>query len=147
MKKFRFRLQTVLDQRKAKEERLQIELAEVLREEAQESAKLAELLEKLDDAVAAVQSALESNKPANEIAAADEYAKCVRDDVKVQQLTVRAVRARVEAKRAEVVEAMKERKVLEALRDKQEREHLDAQMRVEQNQLDDVASVRYARGS
>jgi flagellar FliJ protein len=147
MKRFRFKLQTVLDQRKAREERLQVELAEVLREEARESAKLAELLEKLDDAVASVQSALESKLSAGEIAAADEYAKCLRDDVKVQQLTIRAVRSRVEAKRAEVVEAMKERKVLEALRDKQEREHIAAQMRIEQNQLDDVASVRYARGA
>jgi flagellar protein FliJ len=147
MKRFRFRLQTALDQRKAKEERLQIELGEILREEAQEAARLADLLERLDEAVASVGAALDSNLPANEIAAADEYAKCLRDDVKVQQLTIRAVRSRVEAKRAEVVEAMKERKVLEALRDKQEREHVAAQMRVEQNELDDVASVRYARGA
>jgi flagellar protein FliJ len=147
MKRFRFKLQTVLDQRKAKEDRLQAELGELLREEADEAAKLAALLERLAEAVASVESALDSSLPANEIAGADEYAKCLRDDVKVQQLTIRAVRSKVEAKRAEVVEAMKERKVLEALRDKQEREYVAAQMRVEQNELDDVASVRYARGA
>lgn len=147
MKKFRFKLQTVLDQRKAREDRLQIELVEVLGEEAREASRLAALLQQLDEALGTVRAAIEDNKPANELAAADEYAKCLRDDVKVQQLTIRAVRTRVEAKRAEVVEAMKERKVLEALRDKQEREHVAGQMRIEQNEMDDIASVRYARGA
>lgn len=138
-------MQTVLEQRQAREDQLQTDLVACLQEEAVETARLAELLRKLDDAVAAVQSALSENSASVDLASADEYAKCLRDDVKVQQMTLRAVRSKVEAKRAELVDAMKERKVLESLRDRQEREHLAVQMRAEQNEFDDMASVRYGR--
>ena len=145
MKRFKFRLQTVLDQRRTREERLQIELGALQREGSLEASKLAALVQSLGDAVQAVESALRESAAPDEIARSDDYAKCLRDDVKLQQLTLRAVRSRVEAKRGEVVEAMKERKVLEALRDKQKRDYIAAQTRAEQNQLDDVATVRYAR--
>ena len=47
--------------------------------------------------------------------------------------------------RTKFIEAMKEREVLEALRDKQERSYVYECARAEQNQLDADASVRYAR--
>ncbi len=76
----------------------------------------------------------------------DEYAQALRDDIKVQCLTIEAVRERLEAKRVEVTDAMKARQVIEALRDKQERDYLTAIARAEQGALDEMASVRFARG-
>lgn len=146
MKKFRFKLQTVLDQRKAKEDHLLAELGEVRREEAAEAARLTRLRGELEAARAGMVAALAGNARPEELARRDEYVKTMRDDARVQELTLEAVRARAEAKRLEVVEAMKERKVLESLRDKQEREYVQACERAEQQQMDEMASVRYARG-
>jgi flagellar FliJ protein len=146
MRRFRFRLQTLLDQRKSIEEQLLAELGEVRREEVAEMERLDALHNKLEMALRNVEAALGKNAPAEELGRMDEYAKTIRDDVKVQQLTLVSVQERVEAKRMEVVNAMQDRQVLEALRDKQEREYLAVIAKAEQNELDEMASVRYARG-
>ncbi|MCE5314763.1 MAG: flagellar export protein FliJ [Armatimonadota bacterium] len=146
MKRFKFRLQTLLDQRKSVEDILLAELAEVRREEAAEVERLDSLYDRLEAALENLETAMSKNDPIEEISRLDEYAKATRDDIKVQQLTLEAVRERVEAKRLEVVKAMQDRQVLEALRDKQEAEYLAAVAKAEQNELDEMASLRYARG-
>ncbi len=146
MKKFTFKLQTVLDQRKAKEDHLLGELAAVRRQEAAELVRLIRLKDELAAARAGLSSAHARNAPAEELGRRDEYLKTKRDDVRLQEMTLEAVRCQVEAKRREVVTAMKERKVLETLRDKQEREYMAAGARAEQTALDDMASLRHARG-
>ena len=144
MRKFRFRLQTLLDHRKAKEELLQMELGEIRRQESVELARLADLHARLSGAWAALESALTGNASPLDVSRLDEYAKALRDDIKVQYLTIEAVRERLEAKRVEATEAMRARKVIEALRDKQEQGHISTHMRAEQNALDEMASLRYA---
>ncbi|MCE5198759.1 MAG: flagellar export protein FliJ [Armatimonadota bacterium] len=146
MKRYKFRLQSLLDQRKSLEEQLLAELGELRREEAAEVMRLHVLCQRLEIACIEIEDALKRNAQCAELAQRDEYAKTLRDDVRVQELTIEAVRERVEAKRQEVVKAMQDRKVLETLRDKQEQEYLQAIARAEQNELDEMSSVRYARG-
>ena len=50
------------------------------------------------------------------------------------------------ASKSEVVEAAKQRKVLEQLCDRQRREYELEAARMEQKELDEMASVRFARG-
>ena len=146
MRMFKFRLQTLLDQRKAKEDRILGELGKLRGEEAAEERVLASLRDRLKSACASLERELAQSGGAEEINRWDEYAKATRDDIRVQELTLIAVRERVEAKRQELIKAMQERQVLESLRDKQEREYLLSIARAEQNELDDMASLRYARG-
>jgi len=146
MKRFKFRLQTVLDQRQTVEDRLLAELAELRREEQAEIHRLRALESVLASAERLLESALQENRNADEISRRDDYAKTMRDDVRLQELTLEAVQRRVEAKRVELIDAMRDRKVMEALRDRQQREYLMAQARAEQNSLDEIASLRFARG-
>lgn len=143
MKKFRFRLQTLLDQRQTIEDQLLAELGELRQEEAVELARLSGLRAELVQVWEALAMLDRSNAAALE--RSDLYAKTLPDDIKVEELTLEAVRTRVEAKRAELVEAMKQRKVIETLRDKQEHAYIDAAMRAEQSSLDEMSSLRYAR--
>jgi len=145
MKTFRFKLQTLLDQRRRREDVLQVELAEIIREEAKELNRLAELESRRAE-LQARRAKLERRNAAVELQM-DEYAQALRDDIKVQHLTVDAVRERLEAKRAEVLEAMKARKVIEALRDKQQRDYILAIARAEQSMLDEMASLKHARAT
>jgi flagellar protein FliJ len=145
MKRFHFRLQTLLEQRKAKEDRRMTEFGELKQEEAKEVKKLQELNQKLEDAAKSLESVLKKGKHTEEIALWDGFAKVIRDDIRVQFLTIEAVRKNVEAKRQELVIAMQDRKVLEALRDKQEREYIAAAEKAEQNEMDDMTAIRYAR--
>lgn len=146
MKKFRFKLQTLLEHRQDKEEQLLAELAVLRHEEAMEIAKLMEIKMRLEQSRTNLEEALRRNAHMDEVFRYDEYMKALVDDTKVQELTIEAVKTRVEAKRLEVVEAMKDRQVLESLRDKHENAYLLAQARAEQNVIDEMSSVRFARG-
>ena len=145
MKAFRFRLQTLLELRQAEEDQLAGELAELRREEALDLSRLHRLIDRHASACERVREALVESAAVEEIERRDEYAKTLRDDIRVQELTIEAVRKRIEAKREELVEAMKQRQVIESLRGKQESAYLAAQAAIEQKQLDETASVRYAR--
>ncbi len=146
MKKFRFRLQTLLDQRKSTEEVLQAELGKLLYEELVEMERLGELKIRLEQAWQRFDAlSADSHTTAEAFEICDRWAKALRDDIKVQMLTIEAVRRRIDEKRAEVAEAMKQRKVIETLRDRQEHEYIIEQTRAEQNALDDIASLAYAR--
>lgn len=145
MRKFRFKLQAVLDHRKFEEDRLKVELANLMGEEARERSKLAQLIQELELSQQILIDKLQSAAEASELKLIDEYAKAKLDDIRVQQLTIDAIVQRVEAKRLEVLQAMKRRKLLEALRDKQKSLHLYEAARLEQGQLDDDASVKFAR--
>lgn len=146
MKKYKFRLQTLLDQRQAKEDKLLRELGLIRQEEVDAALQLSKLEERLQRAESAMINMLQNNANTLEISRLDEYQKAIRDDIKLQELTIEAIRKKVEAKRNELVEAMKDRKVLEALRDKQEKEYIQQYLKAEQNEMDEMASVRYARG-
>lgn len=146
MKKFRFKLQTLLDQRQTKVDNLLAQLAELRAEERKEIAQLVCLQKQLKCACESIEKVLKDGADLGKLAQCDEYAKTARDDIKVQELTIEAVRARVESKRLEVVDAMKDLQVLEALRDKQERAYMLEYARAEQNEIDEMASLRYARG-
>jgi flagellar FliJ protein len=146
VKKFRFRLQTLLDQRKSTEEMLQAELGKLLYEELVELERLGELKVRLEQAWQHFETlSQDPHTTAEAFEVCDRWSKTLRDDIKVQMLTIEAVRKRIDEKRAEVAEAMKQRKVIETLRDHQEHEYVVAQARAEQNALDDIASLAYAR--
>ncbi len=146
MKKFRFRLQTLLDQRKSREEVLQAELGKLLHEELTELERLGQLKIRLAQAWQHFDAlSADSRTTAEAFDTCDRWSKALRDDIKVQMLTIEAVRRRIDEKRTEVTEAMKQRKVIETLRDRQEHEYILEQARVEQSALDDIASLAYAR--
>lgn len=147
MRKFVFRLQTLLDHRKTVEDQKLAELAEVRQEEAREVARLAELNVEVDTACERLKNALDKRAGMAEVTRWDEYVKTLRDDIAVQELTIKTVCERIEQKRQEVVTAMKDRQALESLRDKQQNEFELARARAEQNTLDEMASLRYARGT
>lgn len=135
----------MLEHRRFEENRLKVELAEVMREEARERSRLARLISELESSKKALLDSLSRGVPASELELLDEYVKTKRDDVRVQQLTVESIRDRVESKRREVLEAIRRRKLLESLRDKQEKRYLYEAFRAEQKELDDTATVRFAR--
>lgn len=150
MKRFVFRLQTLLNHRKDVEQMLLGELAQHRLQEQSELARLDQLVsdrQRSWDALSHRMHAAEVTGASSwDLANGDEYCKALGDDIGLQELTLAAARREVEAKLAEVVEAAKERKVLEQLCEKQRREHELEAARLEQTQLDEMSSVRFARG-
>jgi flagellar protein FliJ len=147
MKKFRFKLQTVLDQRQIKEDQYLAELAKARQQEAAEILKLEDLKTKLKQVCKSIENAFKDNLDISELERWNSYAEATRDDIKVQELTLKTVREIVEQKRQDLVEAMKEKQVLETLRDKQEQQYLKVAATAEQTILDEMASLKYLRSA
>lgn len=146
MKKFVFRLQVLLNHRRDIEQMLLGELALLQNERRLEQQRLNELMQAREDSWEALVMLAAHGASPWDLANGDEHCKALGDDIGLQELNLAAADKRVEEKLAEVIEAAKERKVLEQLCDKHRREYELAAARQEQNELDEMASVRYARG-
>src|SRR5436305_364377 len=110
----RFRLQSVLHFRANREEVLTMELGKLQAEELASRNFLEELRGESDRTLADTAALLAAGKV--DIGAVEQgfvYAEAVQAAIRAQIGIVAEIGARVEEKRAEVIEAMKQRKVLE----------------------------------
>lgn len=146
MKKFVFRLQTLLNHRRDIEQMLLGELALLQNEKQLELRRLNELMLAREHSWETLAHLAAHGASPWDLANGDEHCKALGDDIGVQELNIAAVERKIEAKLLEVIEAAKERKVLEQLCDKHRREYELAAARQEQNELDEMSSVRFARG-
>jgi flagellar export protein FliJ len=146
MSAFRFRLETLLRLRIAERDERRADLAKALRAE--------ELLFDQQRQLAAEQAAVlvatrEQNTPGEAnvdgLLQNSRYLLVLR--ARGQQLTqqMAQVAAEVERRRQSVVEADRQVRVLEKLRERQMRAHADAQLRQEVKQLDEAATIGHAR--
>lgn len=145
MKKFVFRLQVLLNHRRDVEQMLLGELAVLQREKQLELQKLSDLKVAQEKSWEALVHLAAHGASPWDLANGDEHCRALGDDIGLQELNVAAAQRKVDEKLIEVIEAAKERKVLEQLCDKQRREFELAAARAEMNELDEMASVRFAR--
>ncbi len=145
MKKFSFNLQSLLDHRISIEEMRLMELARLRMEEDAQRARLSALRASQRASWQALLDLSASMADSAALAHAAEHCEAMGDDVRLGELNVQAACRNMELKLAEAIEASRERKLIEQLRDKRRREHELEQMRIEQNELDDMTTIRYAR--
>jgi flagellar protein FliJ len=142
----RFRLQPVLNFRVNREEMLHMELGKLQAEELAARTLLEEFRAESERTLADTAALLGAGKV--DLAAVEQgfvYAEAVNGAIGVQLGIAHEAGAKVETKRAEVVEAMQERKVLEKLKQRHERAYDEWATRVEQALIDDMVTVRYNR--
>lgn len=146
MRKFKFNLQRVLDYRESIEEKLLMELAAVRARHDREVAKLAEISRHRDRFRRRMkESASGGRADADEIRRAHLYMDDLVRQIRAQQVAVTEAEEARQRKTTEVVEAAKDRKVLERLRDYRLVEHTSETRALEQKFLDDVSSIRSNR--
>lgn len=145
MKRFAFKLQTLLDHRKTIEDIRLMELARLRMGEQELAARLEVLRAERDRAWQTLFDLVVRGSDVWKLERADEHCRAVGDEVRLQEITLIAARKRVRGKLQEVIEASRDRKLMEQLRDQRRREYEVEAARVEQRELDDMASIRYAR--
>ncbi|MBN2477100.1 MAG: flagellar export protein FliJ [Pirellulales bacterium] len=147
MTKFKFRLATLLQLREAARDERRSELAEVYR--------LDELLqERLDDVLRQLGSlrgqcrrvAAPGAIDVDQLVEAQRYELTLRSQQKLLEQQRLTVTDEIERRRQVLVDANRDVRVLEKLRDKQSRRHREEEGRREIKQLDEVAGQRVARG-
>ena len=145
MKRFKFRLQRLLDIRVAHEESLQSELAVYLQRCRTEQERLEGLLQQQRYARLDLVRLQSAGAQGIEIQECAVYIAALEEQIARQKTVVSNAQAAVEAKRAELVEASRKRRTVERLREVKQDRYRAEGMRREQVAADDAAVVQFVR--
>ena len=146
MAKFRFKYEAVLKQRQVAEEQAQRELAVHLRERGRIRDQLTGMQQSVRDSKQQLSAGLVGHVDVERIREFARYSGQVTLQAQHALGELAQVEQRAEAARAALAEAMRQRKAIEVLRDKQYQHWLSEQRRKETMELDELAVQRYARG-
>ena len=147
MKKYTFRLQTVLDIKANKLNEKLVELAQVQQILSTEEAKLEGLKSKKTNAYEELIQiySLEKALDLREVCNFKGYLGKVEIEIKQQEDRIANVMFFVKQKQSEVNQALKEKKILEKLKEKEKNAFYQEFIKQEAKELDDLASTRHAR--
>jgi flagellar FliJ protein len=145
MKKFQFKLETVLNVKERREEQLKHELMKLQALKIQEEQLLAEVKEKR--AYISKQKS-DENKKGTDIQSLihfEQYLGVLLKKIDDTKKSIKVLGEKADIKREEVVEASREKKVFEKLKEKQYTEFQRVVIQNEQKMLDEMAVAKFNR--
>lgn len=147
MKKFQFRLQVVLDIKEKLLEQKLIELSKVqkgLQEAIQKQKTLENYQVEINQALLKV---FQSGNDLDliEVQRYKDFINKLLVDISSQKVVVQNITKLLDIKRREVNEVLKEKKVLEKLKENQKKKYYQEFEQYQRNELDDISSSRYMR--
>ena len=142
---FKFRLETVLNARKAFEDKLLREFSEKKRELEKEKQVLETLKEERQQSIDHLKSMSAQAVNVAEIGMYTSYIEFLQGRVDHQQMVVSKGREALEAKRQEVLEAIMKRKIMENLKEREYREYQANIELQERKALDEISLQGFSR--
>ena len=147
MKKYSFRLQTVLGIREKKLEDKRLEMAKVIATLNEQNAQLETIIGRQANAKSTLENIYSNGQELDilEITNYKDYLGKMIVDAKNQEATIERTKNLLKFKQLEVTEALKEVKILEKLKETQEKKFYQEILYTEAKELDDIASTRFKR--
>ncbi|MGW8186588.1 MAG: flagellar export protein FliJ [Desulfobacterales bacterium] len=142
---FSLRLETVLQHRRRIEEDCQRRLAAALTDLTIEKRGLAGIENSRDEGREEFHQKLKNNMTASEMLLYQKYFDQLAFDIADQKRKVAAAAQLFEKRRTELVAALKKRKVLDKLKEKQMTAAVKKELKQEQDFMNEMAVARYAR--
>lgn len=142
---FRFRLQTVLEHRRHQQEMARAELAVHIKRQQECEQQIAWLEREFRSARAELNKRETKSMAVRDFVLANEYVTVLRLTALREQARLPALGAATEKARRELVEADRELRVLEKLRERHRAEYDQLELKSEQRLLDEVAVGGYVR--
>lgn len=142
---FVFSLQPVLDYRKNIEKKILNEFSEKKRELELEELKLQNLIKEWSNLIAELRKMQNKSLHVDEIARYVSYVGRVRENENKQNIIIAQVSGQLEAKRMELLEAVKKRKIMEKLRKRYAEEYESNMRAFEQKNSDEMAVLKFGR--
>ena len=142
---FVFKLQTVLDYRKNIEEKILGEFSEKKRELELEELKLQNLIKEWSNLIGELRKMQNKTLPVGDIARYISYIDQVRENENKQTIVIAEVSGQLEAKRMELVDAVRKTKIMEKLKQRHAKEYEDAERAYEQKNSDEMAVLKFGR--
>ncbi len=147
MKKYKFRLQTVLEIKEKKLEQKLLELAQIvstLNKEVEIEKQLIQEQNTLQSTIINMNS-IDSPKSLFEIQNSRGYWGNLGVKINQQRERIKNIETFMHAKQVEINEALKEKRVLENLKTKEEEKYYKEFLAHERKELDEIALSRYSR--
>ena len=142
---YRFKLEALLTHRRHQEDACQKALAQVQRQLAAEQLKLRRKKEEKRENLRRLQRIQQKNTNVSAIILHVNYISQLTKNIDDQNLFVREITKKVNKKRKELIAAMKKRKTLEKLKERQWQAYQKKMLLNERKFMDEIASTRYAR--
>lgn len=142
---YRFKLEALLTHRRHQEDACQKALAQVQRQLAAEQLKLRRKKEEKRENLRRLQRIQQKNTNVSAIILHVNYISQLTKSIDEQNLCVRDITKKVNQKRNELIAAMKKRKTLEKLKERQWQAYQKKRLLNERKFMDEIASTRYAR--
>lgn len=147
MKKYKFRLQVVLDMREKELEQRQMEMAKIVSALNQQQEKLQDIFraqEKNTGEMEALYTAEELD--IMQIEAHRDFSIKLVNDARNQERIIENTKAILQRKQEEVKKAHQQVEILKKLKEKQEKEFYKEFLHLEMKEIDDITSARFKIG-
>ncbi|OGP15072.1 MAG: flagellar export protein FliJ [Deltaproteobacteria bacterium GWA2_54_12] len=145
MSKFVFNLEPLYDYRQRLEELSQKEFAEVNLHLAAEEKRLSEMNELYANSALEMDALKEKGAAVSDIEMQHLYLEGLKRHIKAQEEAVGQLRNLVEKKRAELIDAARNRRVIEIMKERSLNAHNLKENKLEQKEADDLTSARLRR--
>ncbi|MBT8352142.1 MAG: flagellar export protein FliJ [Deltaproteobacteria bacterium] len=142
---YKFSLESLLDHRKHLEENLDKELGRIKRALNIEVRRLERLTKNKKKCQQNLQKNQGDGRKINEIILCFNYLHKLSIDIDKQKKCLKNVEKEYEIKRSELIEAMKKRKTLDRLKEKEKKAFNYSEMKVEQEMMNEVAANQFNR--
>lgn len=142
---YKFSLQSLLNHRKHIEENLEKELGRIKRAVNNEKRRLKNIIKEKIKYRKELKKNQSDGKKVNEIILYFNYLDKLSKDIGKQKRCLKDVEKEYNIKRSELIEAMKKRKTLERLKEKEMKAFNYSEMKVETNIMNEVAANRFIR--
>jgi flagellar FliJ protein len=142
-----FKLQAVLDHRQFIEDGLKKELAEVKNQASEAQHQLEALENKEMNTLAALKEEQTKGLSSDKVAAYHAYLESLMQRIHGQRQTVAEINERVVAKQGKLLEALKERQILEKLKEKDFDRFHQEMLHKERRFIDEIAVNQFVRKS
>lgn len=142
---FKFKLEPVLSLKEKIEDSKKRELGvATMHKEVLLNEKL-QLMKKKEEAIQAVKSHNSTVVDVQSLKAFNQYSVYMDQAIKAKNKQVQEAQNKVDEKREELLEAVKERKILDNLKDIQNEVFMEEEKREEQRILDDIVTYKYGK--
>lgn len=147
MKKFSFRLQTVLEMREKKLEDKRREMARVIAVLNEQIGVKEKFIQKSDSTRKSLENIYEGSEELDilEITNYKDFLGKMANEIIKQEAVINNTRNVLKLKQHEVTIALKEVKILEKLKETQQKKFYEEMIYLEGKEIDDIASTRYKK--
>jgi flagellar FliJ protein len=142
---FIFKMQSVLEYRINMEEKVHNEFSEKKRELDTQRLRMKSLIEERINLIAELRTMQDKPLPADDFAAYISYVEQVRENEKKQKIVIHQAKEQVESKRKELIEAVKQRKIMEKLKQQHAEEYNHNLRDLEQKASDEMSVLKFGR--